>query len=188
MRQFVELEKAYRLMNHGPTVLISSAHAGKANVMAAAWTMPLDFAPPKVAIVIDKSALSRELIEASGEFVINIPTVQQIELTNNVGNCSGRGIDKFEEFQIATEKADKVAAPLIGHCAAWLECRLIPEAHIQTAYDLLLGEVVAAWADDSVFSHGRWHFDQDEMRTLHHVAGGYYFKIGAPAASESEMD
>ena len=29
------------------------------NIMAAAWAMPLDFDPPKVAVVIDKSTLTR---------------------------------------------------------------------------------------------------------------------------------
>jgi len=33
----VDLKHAYRLLNHGPTVLVGSAHAGRANVMAAAW-------------------------------------------------------------------------------------------------------------------------------------------------------
>ncbi len=51
--QAVPLDKAYRLLNHGPTVLVSSAHAGQQNVMAAAWAMPLDFDPPKVLVVID---------------------------------------------------------------------------------------------------------------------------------------
>ena len=49
----VELEKSYRLLNHGPTVLVSSSHGGRHNVMAAAWSMPLDFSPPKVTVVID---------------------------------------------------------------------------------------------------------------------------------------
>ena len=64
--QPVPLEKASRLLNHGPTVLVGSAHAGRVNVMAAAWAMPLDFNPPKVAVVIDKATHTRELIDASG--------------------------------------------------------------------------------------------------------------------------
>lgn len=32
------LEKAYRLLNHGPSVLVTSAHEGQRNVMAAAWS------------------------------------------------------------------------------------------------------------------------------------------------------
>jgi len=41
--QPVPLAKACRLLNHGPTVLVSAAHGGPRNVMAAAWNMPLDF-------------------------------------------------------------------------------------------------------------------------------------------------
>lgn len=32
----VPLDKSYRLMNHGPTVLVSTRHDGQSNVMAAA--------------------------------------------------------------------------------------------------------------------------------------------------------
>jgi flavin reductase (DIM6/NTAB) family NADH-FMN oxidoreductase RutF len=77
----VPLPKAYLLLNHGPTVLVSSAHGDKRNVMAAAWNMALDFDPPKVAVVIDKSTLTRELVEASGEFVLNVPAREQAALT-----------------------------------------------------------------------------------------------------------
>jgi len=38
----VVLEKAYRLINHGPTVLVSARHGGVDNVMAAAWACALD--------------------------------------------------------------------------------------------------------------------------------------------------
>ena len=58
--------QAYRLLNHGPTVLVSTAHDTQRNIMAAAWSMPLDFDPPKIAIVIDKNTYTRELIEVSG--------------------------------------------------------------------------------------------------------------------------
>ena len=57
----VPLPKAYLLLNHGPTVLVSSTHGERRNVMAAAWSMPLDFSPSKVAVVIDKATLTREL-------------------------------------------------------------------------------------------------------------------------------
>uniref|UniRef100_UPI0030DA9A9B hypothetical protein n=1 Tax=Pseudomonas sp. EA_5y_Pfl2_R50 TaxID=3088691 RepID=UPI0030DA9A9B len=39
--------------------------------------------------------------------------------------------------------------------------------------------VIAAHADERVFSDGRWHFEgHDGLRTLHHVAGGDFLKIG----------
>ena len=57
----VPLDKAYRLLNHGPTVLVSASHAGEDNAMAAAWACALDFAPPKVTVVLDKATRTREL-------------------------------------------------------------------------------------------------------------------------------
>jgi len=78
----VPLEQSYRLMNHGPTVLVSAEHAGRANVMAAAWACVLDFgAEPKVSVVLDKATLTRELIEASGLFALQLPTAAMARLT-----------------------------------------------------------------------------------------------------------
>ena len=73
----VALEHASRLLNHGPTVLITSRddQIDRRNIMAAAWSMPVEFSPPRIAIVIDKSAWSRELIERSGMFGIVVPGV-----------------------------------------------------------------------------------------------------------------
>lgn len=174
----VPLPKSYLLLNHGPTVLVSSAHGGRRNVMAAAWNMALDFDPPKVAVVIDKATLTRELVEASGEFVLSVPARQQAALTLAVGTQSGREIDKFAEVGAGATAASRVGAPLIEGCLAWLECRVIPEPHIQQTYDLFLGQVVATWADPDAFSNGRWHFPDDARRSIHYQAGGSFFATG----------
>ena len=184
-REPVDLAKAYRLLNHGPTVLVSAAADGRRNLMAAAWAMPLDFSPPKVAVVLDKATYTRRLIEASGEFVLQVPVRAQIDLVNALGSVSGTdeealgGRDKFDAFGLATFAGSATGAPLLEGCVAWLECRLLPEPPIQQRYDLFLGEVIAAQADTRVFSNGRWHFDgHDDLRTLHHVAGGHFIVDG----------
>lgn len=186
-RVAVESSKAYRLMNHGPTVIVTSHHGGRSNIMSAAWSMPLDFDPPKVAVVIDKSTFTRGLIEASGEFVLNIPSRAQARLTVDVGNQTGAEVDKFAAHGIATAAGSKVAAPLVEGCLGWLECRLIPEPHIQQAYDLFLGEVVAAWADPAVFDGAHWKMEEGGMRSIHYVAGGHFFEIGAPFFAGDDM-
>jgi len=169
---------AYRLLNHGPVTLVSSAHQGRRNVMAAAWAMPLDFNPPKVAVVIDKSTFTRELVAASAEFALNLPTVEMARETHAAGSMSGRDGDKFDLLGLATFAATRIAVPLIAGCVAWLECRVIPEAPIADRHDLFLAEVVAASADSRAFRDGRWHFDDENLRTLHHVAGGHFFSTG----------
>ncbi|EKM6456705.1 flavin reductase family protein [Cronobacter dublinensis] len=187
----VPLEKAYRLINHGPTVLVSARHDGVENVMAAAWACGLDFAPPKVTVVIDKIARTRELLERSGTFVLQVPTVAQREMTYQLGTLSLH--NEPEKLRLAGAELIEmpgVDAPLVAGCSAWLACKLIPEPHNQQQYDLFIGEVTAAWADTRVFSDGRWHFEDApaQMRSLHHVAGGHFYAIGdAFARPDSEI-
>lgn len=187
MRLPVALPHAYRLLNHGPTVLVSAAHEGRRNVMAAAWAMPLDFDPPKLAVVIDKSTFTRGLIDASGRFVLNLPCRAFADAAYTVGSTSGHDLghgtgdapDKLARYGLASFAGQAGDAPLLEGCVAWLECRVLPEPHVQQAYDLFLGEVLAAQADDRVFSQGRWHFspEHESLRTLHHVAGGAFFSV-----------
>ncbi|MBT2373543.1 flavin reductase family protein [Pseudomonas fluorescens] len=180
-RRPVPLSKAYRLLNHGPTVLVSAAHNGQRNIMAAAWAMPLDFEPPKVAVVLDKATWTRQLLEGAGSFVLNVPCVAQADIVQTVGNTTGSDRDKFEAYGLQAFTGEQTDAPMLEGCVAWLECRLLPEPHNQQTYDLFLAEVIAAQADERVFSDGRWHFEgQDALRTLHHVAGGNFLTIGQP--------
>lgn len=177
----VDLSHASRLVNHGPTVLVTSADGDGRNVMAAAWSMPVEFTPPRIAVVIDKKTYTRELVAASGAFGICIPGAALVDLTYAVGSCSGRTVDKFERFGIVTRAGPMLGLPLIEEgCAAWLECRLLPEPHTEDAYDTCFGEVVAAAADARIFSGGRWHFDDSNaaLQTIHHLGGGVFVRAG----------
>jgi flavin reductase (DIM6/NTAB) family NADH-FMN oxidoreductase RutF len=181
MKISVELKRSYLLLNHGPTVLVSAAHGGHENIMAAAWNTAIDFVPPKVCVVIDKSSYTRELIEASGEFALSVPTQNLAQLTTRVGMKSGRGIQKLTEMNVPSFASGKITAPLITGAAGWLECKLLPEPEMAQKYDLFFGEIVAAWADDRIFINNRWEFDDEKhpgMRTLHHIAAGTYFLAG----------
>ncbi|MED5618124.1 flavin reductase family protein [Ideonella sp. BN130291] len=181
MKQPVEPKHVNRLINHGPTVLVSAEHAGRRNVMAAAWSMPVEFVPPRVAVVLDKTTYTRELVLASGRFALNVPCRAVMDLAYSVGSVSGRdaavqGEDKFQRYGIAAFAGSSLGLPLVEGCVAWLECRLISEPHAQAAYDTFFGEVVGAWADDRVFQAGRWSFraDNTELHTVHHLGGGAF--------------
>ena len=175
------LDKCYRLINHGPTVLVSSAHNGAENVMAAAWSMGLDFNPPKVSVVIDKATRTRELVEASNLFALNVPTRGQAQLTLDVGSVSAKTMaDKLQQNCVHTFTPDGCAVPLVQGCVGWLVCKVLPEPRNHEVYDLFIGEVTHAFADTRVYQNGHWQFDQapDDLRTLHYVAGGQFFVIG----------
>ena len=185
----VPLDKAYRLLTHGPTVLVSSHHNGVDNVMAAAWSCALDFSPPKVTVVIDKITATRALIEGSGMFVLQVPTVAQLQLTEQLGTTSlATEPDKLQRAHTELFHLDGYDLPFVAGCSAWLACRLVPEPHNQQTYDLFIGEVVGAWSDTRAFKDGHWQFEHADpaWRSLHHVAGGHFYAIGEALAVAEE--
>ncbi|CAN5451178.1 flavin reductase family protein [soil metagenome] len=177
----VPLAKSSRLLNHGPTVLVSARHGGIDNVMAAAWACALDFMPPKLTVVLDKRTKTRELIEHSGRFVIQVPTAAQLRQTYDVGQRSWNDDpQKLRHAGVESFSIDGHDLPFVAGCSAWLACRLLPEPHNQQVYDLFIGEVVGAWADTRVFRDAHWHFEQASpaWRSLHYIAGGQFYAIG----------
>lgn len=176
-REPVPLDKCYKLLNHGPVTLVTSAHGDERNIMAASWAMPLDFAPPKVVVVIDGNTFTRRLVDASGEFGLQVPSRALAAKTLAVGSIDGRECDKFSQYGVQTFAAEQISAPMVEGCLGWLECKVIPDA--SQRFDLFIAEVVAAYADPEVYSDGRWHFPADPLRrTVHYMAGGQFFATG----------
>lgn len=177
----VELAKAYRLLNHGPTVLVSAKHQHEKNVMSAAWACALELIPAKVSVVLDKSTKTRELVEKSGYFILQVPTLKQLKLVQQLGSISQfNDPEKLEHCHTPLFQFEGFDLPAVEGCAAWLICKLIPEPHNQQSHDLFIGQVVAAYADDRVFREGHWYYHEApaEWKSLHHVAGGHYYTIG----------
>ncbi|MBB5398819.1 flavin reductase (DIM6/NTAB) family NADH-FMN oxidoreductase RutF [Paraburkholderia sp. JPY162] len=80
-------------------------------------------------------------------------------------------------FDLETFRAQKIDVPMLAGCITWMECKVIPDD--SQRHDLIIGEVVAAYADSRVYSHNRWHFGDDpDLRTCHYVAGGTFFATG----------
>jgi hypothetical protein len=118
----VPLDKSWRLMNHGPTVLVSAIHGGITNVMAAAWACVLDYGQtPKVTVVLDKATFTRGLIEASGFFALQLPTRAMATLTVGVGTDSARDVpDKLAKHGVQIFTAPGSDLPLVEVCVGWL--------------------------------------------------------------------
>lgn len=184
MRVPVELRRSYRLLNHGPVVLVTSAAGGRTNVMPAAWVMPIDFEPPLVAAVIAQGTFTRELVDASGELALSIPPASMLDAVYEAGKLDGHEVDKWSRVGFTPAPATRVAAPLVEGCLGWLECRVVDRS-LADRMDLFVCETLAAWADDDVFRDGEWRFAEgDARRTVHHVAGGRFFLTGASVVAK----
>lgn len=179
MRVSVPLDTSWRLFNHGPVTLVTAAADGAENVMAAAWVTPMDFDPPRFTVVLATGSRTRELAEASGELVLQVPTRDQLHLIDGVGSCSGRDTDKWAAFGIEKLREPGVQAPLVGGCSAWMACRVLAEPRLAQDFDLFLVQGFAAWADERVYDGSRRRADVPEgLRSVHHVSGGTYVLEG----------
>ncbi len=172
MKKKVPLDIAYRLINHGPVVLVSTFYRGRPNVCTAAWVTPVDAAI--LAVVISDENYSFRCIRGTGEFVLNIPHRALIKKVIACGSVSGEHCDKFSKFGLTPLPARKVRAPLVGECIGHLECRLIGgEERLARNYNLFLARVVAASAERGLFTT-YWNVRVPRARTLHHLGGSVF--------------
>lgn len=177
----VSADRVYRLFNIGATTLVSAAHEGDEDVMAAAWACALDLTPAKATVVVDKSHYTRGLIEKSGYFALGLPMVEAAPVVMKLGAVSKHDdAEKLAKSGAKLFKMDGFEMPLVEGCAAWVVFRVLPEPHNEAQYDLFIGEAVAAWADDRVFKDGRWCLEDapESLRTLHYVSGGHFYALG----------
>ncbi len=170
------LAKVYGLLEPGPVVLLSTARRGEMDVMAMSWLTMLEFEPPLVGCVVSNRNHSFDLLKATRECVINIPTSELAQKVVACGNSSGRHVDKFAAFGLTPVPASCVDAPLIDECYASLECRVV-DTRMVNRYCFFVLEVLKAWVDRGVKAPA----------TLHHRGRGEFIVAGATLRLPSKM-
>src|SRR5512138_3633710 len=113
MRVPVELRRAYRLLNHGPVVLVTSAAHGRTNVMPAAWVMPVDFEPPLVAAVIAAGTDTRAMVDVSGELALSIPPASMLHPPSTATHVHDPALDQSALFPARPVIASDFEPPLV---------------------------------------------------------------------------
>lgn len=106
------------------SVVIISAQSGDEKGAMTAGAMYVSQVPPLIAVSVSNTFATHKLIEQSREFAVNVITDEQLELARKVGSAHGRDVDKFHEFDIPTESASQIGAPLIAGSFAHIECRV----------------------------------------------------------------
>ena len=177
----VELANVYRLFNVGGTALVSAAFQGKEDVMPATWVCPLNIETSRVTACVDSTHCTRPLIEKSGMFALALPMKCIAKEVMYLGSVSRNDDDaKLEKSQAKFFKMPGFDMPFVEGCACYVVYKALPEEHIAKAYDLFIGEAVAAWADPRIFDGRHWKFETADksLSTLHYVAGGHFYGIG----------
>ena len=155
--------QAYRLLEPGPIVMVSTSDKGTPNVMTMGFHMMIQHEPPLIGCVIGPWDHSYQALRNTGECVIAVPGLDLAETVVDVGNCSGDQVDKFERFGLKTKPARDVSAPLLSDCLANIECRVVDDRLCET-YNLFILEAKNIWINEQ----------RKERRTLHHRGDGTF--------------
>jgi flavin reductase (DIM6/NTAB) family NADH-FMN oxidoreductase RutF len=136
----------------------------------------VEFEPPRVACIVSNADYSYTALRATKECVIAIPALELAPKVVQIGNCSGRDVDKFERFGLTAKPARHVAAPLVAECFANLECKVV-NTRLVNLYGLFVLEVVKAWTDPA----------QKDPKTIHHHGYGSFVVDGKTIKLKSRM-
>lgn len=164
-----------------PVVMVSCAAPGyKPNILTIAWAGTVCSAPPMLGISIRPERYSYDIIEKSGEFVVNLPDIKLLKALDFCGVVSGRDLDKFEATGLTPVPAKVVRAPLIREAPVNIECRV---KNIMTlgVHDLFLAEIVHVWTNENVLSE-KGILDLEKMHALAYGNGSYY-EVGKPVGT-----
>ncbi|MDT8307272.1 MAG: flavin reductase family protein, partial [Anaerolineae bacterium] len=107
--------------------------------------------PPMIAIAVRPGRASHDLIVRSGEFVVNIPTVELDFIADYVGTTTVRDVDKWAETGLTPQPAAIVAPPLLAECPVNVECR-VSQHIVLPSHSLFIASVLAIHADPAVLN------------------------------------
>jgi len=172
----IPASQAYRLLESGPIVMVSTSDHGKPNVMTMGFHMMIQHDPPLIGCVVGPWDHSYHALRSTNECVIAVPGLDLAETVVDVGNCSGDQVDKFQRFGLKTRPAKDVCAPLLSDCLANIECRII-DTSLSDAYNLFVLKATRIWINES----------RKERRTMHHRGDGTFVVDGGTLDLKERM-
>ncbi|MBN1253096.1 MAG: flavin reductase family protein [Bacteroidales bacterium] len=160
-----------------PAVMVSMGNSvSEHNIITISWTGTINTNPPMCYISIRPGRHSYEILKRNMEFVINLTTQELAHAADWCGVKSGKNLNKFNEMNLHTEKAQVVNAPLIKESPLNIECkvnRIIPLG----SHDMFIAEVVAVSADEKFINSETGSFELNRAGLISY-AHGFYYKQG----------
>lgn len=159
-----------------PVVMVSCKEEGKKpNIITVAWAGTICSDPVMVSISVRKERYSHDIIERTGEFVINLVTEDLTFATDYCGVRSGRDVDKFAEMNLTPVDIAGVSVPAIKESPLSLAGK-VTEIKELGSHDMFIAEVVGVMADDKYMNDsGKFELNSSKLVTYSH---GEYFGLG----------
>ncbi|HEY5477928.1 MAG TPA: flavin reductase family protein [Tepidiformaceae bacterium] len=186
VRRLCDETDARRLLNPGPVAIVTTEWRGMTNAAPVAWTAPLSMQPPLIGVVIHPHRHTADMIRFSEEFAINIPGPSLLKQTAFLGSQTGLNTNKLESAGLSVFHGDRIDAPLIEDCLAWIECGLQDVIPIGD-HTLFVAKVVRVQALDEAYAQV-WKLEERRYSPLTYIGGTKYAIIGDPLEAVVEVD
>lgn len=162
------------MLNPVPAVMVSCGDGEISNIITIAWTGIINSDPPITYVSVRKSRFSHDIIENTGEFVINLTTEKLAFAADYCGVKSGRDVDKFKEQKLTREKSRIVSCPSIKESPVNIECKVMEKKEYPT-HDMFIAEIVSVSVDSELMDeNGRLCLDEAGLVAYNH---GHYFAL-----------
>ncbi|MEI7529153.1 MAG: flavin reductase family protein [Elusimicrobiota bacterium] len=145
------IEKAAFCLPWTQTLLGTQVN-GKPNFMALDWLTRVNLAPAMLGICVGKGHASHAAILRTGEFSVNVPSVDMLAVTDYCGVVSAANTDKSKLFDVFYGQLK--AAPLIQECPINIECRLVQNVDLPTN-TLFIGEILNIYSEEKFLENGK---------------------------------
>ena len=108
-------------------ILLTTASNDFVNTMTIGWgKLGIEWSRPVFIAYVRESRYTRQMLEASGEFTVNIPLENcDGSILSYCGTRSGRDTDKIRDLGLTLEPSEVVNVPGIRELPLTLECKII---------------------------------------------------------------
>lgn len=168
--------KPGNMLNPVPAVMVSvTDKEGKSNIITVAWAGTVCTNPPMVSISVRPSRFSYQILEETGEFVINLTNESLVKACDYCGVVSGRDVDKFAKTGLTPIPMEHVHAMGIDESPVNMECKITEKRELGS-HTMFIAEVVGVTVDDQYMDEtGKFHINESGLVMYSH---GEYFALG----------
>ena len=161
-----------------PAVMVSckgKEQGTKPNIITLAWAGTVCSDPVMLSISVRPERYSHDIIEKSGEFVVNLVTENLTRACDWCGVRSGKDFDKFREMKLSCYESDFMSTPAINESPVNIYCKVKDILRLGS-HDMFIAEVVGVTVDESYMDeNGRFDLEATKLIAYSH---GEYFALG----------
>jgi len=148
------------------TVMVSCVgRSGIPNIITIAACGIASSSPPLISLAIGVNQYSLKLIKETKDFVVNIPSHDQVRITDWCGSFTGKSVNKFVHGRLTPGKSVKVKSPYIIECPVSYECTLWRTVDCGN-HELLLGEIQFVHIDKDKLNKSKDGVDSSRFNPL----------------------